>query len=92
MIIRTVPPGNPDAVLNAIDEYGWTTGFLMNIGDRKGAIMDRVIDKHQPKVEQLFDACIHLVTNTCHAQYQIAQMLWWESKPQQGEVYKRTFK
>lgn len=50
MVLRTVPAGNPQAVLDAIDHYGWTTSFLMNIGDRKGAIVDTVVEKHQPKV------------------------------------------
>ncbi len=52
MVLKTVPAGNPQGVLDAIDHYAWTTGFLMNIGDRKGAIVDTVIEDHQPKVRQ----------------------------------------
>ena len=50
MVLCTVPAGNPQAVLDAIDHHAWTTSFLMNIGDRKGAIVDTVVEKHQPKV------------------------------------------
>lgn len=50
MVLRTTPPGNPEAVLDAIDNYGWNSDFLMNIGDRKGAILDKALQKRQPQV------------------------------------------
>ncbi|DBA84135.1 TPA: hypothetical protein ACH3X1_006611 [Trebouxia sp. C0004] len=50
MVLRTTPPGNPEAVLDAIDNYGWNCDFLMNIGDRKGAILDQALQKRQPQV------------------------------------------
>lgn len=50
MVVRTVPAGNPQAVLDAIDNYGWNVGFLMNIGDRKGAFIDSALDKYRPQV------------------------------------------
>lgn len=50
IVVRTVPAGNPQAVLNAIDNYGWNDGFLMNIGDRKGAILDSALEKCRPQV------------------------------------------
>ena len=65
LVLRTAPPGNPDAVLNAIDDYGWKTGFLMNIGDRKGAILDRVIEKYQPKARQSFAAAANVLHTHC---------------------------
>ena len=46
-------------MLDAIDRYGWNTGFLMNIGDRKGAIVDTVIDKYRPKVSTAAMHCLH---------------------------------
>ena len=59
MVLRTTPAGNPQAVLDAIDHYAWNRGFLMNIGDRKGAIVDNVIEHHHPKVLILNSACKH---------------------------------
>ena len=50
MVLRTTPPGNPEAVLDAVDKYGWNSEFLMNIGDRKGAILDKALQKCQPQV------------------------------------------
>ena len=32
LVLKTTPAGNPQAVLDAIDNYAWTTGFLMNMG------------------------------------------------------------
>lgn len=51
MVLKTTPAGNPQAVLDAIDQHAWNRGFLMNIGDRKGAIMEAAIHKCQPKVD-----------------------------------------
>ncbi len=44
--------GNPQSVLNVIDDHAWLGGAssLMNIGDRKGAIVDTVVEECQPKV------------------------------------------
>lgn len=77
MVLRTVPAGNPQAVLDAIDHYGWTTSFLMNIGDRKGAIVDTVVEKHQPKVNLqmnlLLTPCLQIAAPHILAQNSIAK-------------------
>ena len=38
-----------ESVINAIDKFGWTKQWLMNIGDRKGKILDDAIRTRQPK-------------------------------------------
>lgn len=53
MVLKTTPSGHPQAVLDAIDNYAWTSGFLMNIGDRKGAIMEEALHRCQPRVRSL---------------------------------------
>ena len=35
--------GDPESVLTAFDEFGRREAFLMNIGDKKGEILDRVV-------------------------------------------------
>ena len=60
MVKQTTPPGDPQAVLDAIDNFAWSRqGFLMNIGDVKGAILDSVIDQYHPTVSTslLHEAC-----------------------------------
>lgn len=50
MVLKTAPSGDPQAVIDVIDNYAWNTGFLMNIGDRKGAVMEAALHRCQPKV------------------------------------------
>ncbi|KAL9087741.1 MAG: hypothetical protein Q9165_006508 [Trypethelium subeluteriae] len=42
--------GSPEAVIAAIDEYGRTTKFLMNIGSHKGDIVTEVITTCRPEI------------------------------------------
>lgn len=41
--------GSPEAVLAAIDEFGCTKDFLMNVGQEKGSVVTRLIAQEQPK-------------------------------------------
>jgi predicted O-methyltransferase YrrM len=36
-------------IIDTIDQYGWTKQWLMNIGDRKGKILDQAIQTRKPK-------------------------------------------
>ncbi|KAM7189754.1 S-adenosyl-L-methionine-dependent methyltransferase [Rhypophila sp. PSN 637] len=42
--------GNPQQVLEAIDEYGRTRKYLMNVGDHKSTIVVDLIRKEKPQV------------------------------------------
>lgn len=46
---RSAIEGSPEAVLAAIDEFGQTQDFLMNVGMHKGKIITDLISKEQPK-------------------------------------------
>lgn len=61
MVLETTPPGDAQAVVDAIDNYAWSSGFLMNIGDRKGAIVEAALHRCQPKV------CCNLLWALCIA-------------------------
>ena len=51
MVQRTAPPGNAQAVLDAMDEFSRTgKGLLINIGDTKSVLVEAVIAERQPKV------------------------------------------
>ena len=41
-------PGDPDSVLAALDRFAREQVFLMNVGDRKGAILDAELRRHRP--------------------------------------------
>ena len=40
-VLQQAPSGSSEAVLQALDDFGREQHFLMNIGDRKGLILDR---------------------------------------------------
>lgn len=42
--------GSPEGVLAAIDEYGRTKNYLMNVGEDKGRIVTDLIAERKPKV------------------------------------------
>lgn len=48
-VLRKSRPGDVQSVIDSIDKYGWTKQWLMNIGDRKGKILDDAIRTRQPK-------------------------------------------
>ncbi|GLJ33502.1 hypothetical protein SUGI_0673890 [Cryptomeria japonica] len=48
-VLRTAEKGNPLSVLNAMDTYAKTSSWLMNIGDDKGPILDKALQKYNPR-------------------------------------------
>merc|ERR1719397_604546 len=49
-VLLTAKQGDPESVIKTIDKFCWDGGFLMNIGDVKGKILDQVIKDHKPKI------------------------------------------
>eukprot|EP00736_Rhodelphis_marinus_P001207 Rmarinus@m.26212 len=35
--------GNPESVMNAIDEFAWNQAWMMNVGDAKGKVLDDAV-------------------------------------------------
>jgi len=48
-VLAHAKPGSVDAAIDAIDEFARNHTFLMNVGDEKGAILDGVIERLQPR-------------------------------------------
>jgi catechol O-methyltransferase len=48
-VIANSPAGDIDAAIAAIDRFAYKRKFLINVGDEKGAILDEVIQRVQPK-------------------------------------------
>src|SRR4051794_10743939 len=48
-VLANATPGSLDAAIEAIDAYAYQQKFLINVGDEKGAILDEVIARVQPK-------------------------------------------
>uniref|UniRef100_E7EUU8 Catechol O-methyltransferase n=1 Tax=Homo sapiens TaxID=9606 RepID=E7EUU8_HUMAN len=49
-VLQHAEPGNAQSVLEAIDTYCEQKEWAMNVGDKKGKIVDAVIQEHQPSV------------------------------------------
>lgn len=47
---QNAKPGDPQSVLEAIDTYCTQKEWAMNVGDRKGQIVDAVIREHSPSL------------------------------------------
>lgn len=52
--------GSPTKVLNAIDEFGRTTKYLMNVGEDKGRIVSETIAEVKPQTMVVPDSHISL--------------------------------
>ncbi|CAF4305230.1 unnamed protein product, partial [Rotaria sordida] len=48
-VLQNSRRGDIQNVIDTIDQYGWTKQWLMNIGDRKGKILDDAILTRKPK-------------------------------------------
>ncbi|CAF1379220.1 unnamed protein product [Rotaria sordida] len=48
-VLQNSRRGDIQNVIDTIDQYGWTKQWLMNIGDRKGKILDDAIRTRKPK-------------------------------------------
>jgi catechol O-methyltransferase len=42
-------PGDPDDVIRVIDEFCYERSFMINVGDEKGEILDRAVERAQPR-------------------------------------------
>lgn len=49
-VVTTAEKGNPLSVLNVMDAYAKTSNWFMNIGDDKGPILDKALQKYDPRV------------------------------------------
>ncbi|GLJ33503.1 hypothetical protein SUGI_0673900 [Cryptomeria japonica] len=49
-VVKTAEKDNPLSVLNVMDAYAKASGWLMNIGDDKGPILDMALEKYNPRV------------------------------------------
>ncbi len=47
-VVSTTTKGDLDGVIKAVDEFAYQQKFLMNVGDKKGALLDDVIRRTQP--------------------------------------------
>jgi catechol O-methyltransferase len=49
-VLATVPVGDVDGAIRAIDEFGYKRSYLINVGDEKGEILDDAIRRAEPRL------------------------------------------
>lgn len=49
-VIRKAIKGNAADVVRVIDNFGYTSSLLINVGDKKGAILDGALQRAKPKL------------------------------------------
>ena len=48
-VLKNAREGDAKNVVDIIDRFGWTEQWMMNVGDRKGQILDHAIQRRKPK-------------------------------------------
>lgn len=49
-VVANAIEGNADSVMDTIDKFCWNNNWMMNVGDDKGAILDKEVIAKKPKV------------------------------------------
>jgi catechol O-methyltransferase len=49
-VLANCVQGDPESVLNSIDSFAWSGTWMMNVGDRKGLILDDEVKLVQPQI------------------------------------------
>ena len=49
-VLHEARPGDIEDAIRVIDDFGWHKSLLMNVGDKKGPILDEAIRSAQPKL------------------------------------------
>jgi catechol O-methyltransferase len=57
-VLATASKGDAGAAIHAIDEYAYRHKFLINVGDRKGAILEQAVERVKPRLVLEFGAYV----------------------------------
>lgn len=79
-VIKTAVKGDAADVVRVIDHFGYTDKMLINVGDKKGAILDGALQRAKPKV------ILELGTYVGYSATRMAQQL-----PSDGHLYSVEF-
>jgi len=79
-VIKKAEKGNPADVVKVIDHFGYNHSLLINVGDKKGTILDAAIERVKAQV------ILELGTYVGYSAIRMAQKL-----PEQGQLYSIEF-
>lgn len=69
VVLSKATQGDPESVLKAVDDYGWTGNLMINIGDRKGVHLDKAVRDRAPQL------AVELGTYIGYSAVRIARLL-----------------
>ena len=49
-VLNNAQQGDIKNIIDTIDKFAWTQQWLMNVGDRKGEILDQAVRTRKPKI------------------------------------------
>ena len=69
-VLENAQQSDVQNIVDTIDKFCWTQQWMMNIGDRKGLILDQELEKHKPKtILELGKDSFHFINDLylfCH--------------------------
>ncbi|WP_425569923.1 O-methyltransferase [Rhodococcus olei] len=91
-VLATVPAGDVDATIAAIDDFARHTSFLMNVGDEKGVILEDAVRRARPKVLlELGAYCGYSALRAVRAAPPDARLYSVEISPANADVARRVW-
>lgn len=82
--------GDLDDVIRTIDEFAYTQSFLINVGDEKGEILDRAVDRTRPRcLLELGTYCGYSALRICRAMSARARLVSVEFSPANADIARR---
>lgn len=92
-VIEHARPGDVDDAIRTIDEFSYRRSFMINVGDEKGAILDRAIERAQPRLLlELGTYCGYSGLRTVRAMPPEARLVSVEFNPANAEIAQRIWR
>ena len=89
-VVQNAREGDLDDVIRAIDEYCYRRSFMINVGDEKGAILDRAVHRARPlRLLELGTYCGYSALRTCRSMPDSARLVSLEFNPANAVIARR---
>ncbi|MBV9940653.1 MAG: O-methyltransferase, partial [Solirubrobacterales bacterium] len=89
-VLQNARQGDLDDVIRAIDNYCYQRSFMINVGDEKGAILDKAVRRAQPThLLELGTYCGYSALRMCRAMPNDARLVSIEFNPANAVIARR---
>jgi catechol O-methyltransferase len=91
-VVTHARPGDVDDVIRVIDEFGRNHSFLINVGEEKGEILDRAVDRVRPRrLLELGTYCGYSALRMARRMPSDAHLYSVEFSPANADIARRIF-